>query len=185
MATKKDVVIAILATFCLTSTLFMILPTRSQEYDPWADLNEDGIVDIFDVVGVTSIYETTGDSTKNVNVTNWQISRDVNVWWGQETVPGGLTSPAYNAGGFGHLHVLAASVGLSGAETLTVNIRARIYNETKTSWLAVTVYTFTLTSTSTYADVSISVPSEVFYFTIPYDAASSCAILLSFYLTWA
>jgi len=77
MTSKKHIVIAVLASFCLTSTLFMILPTRSQsddlEYNPWADLNEDGIIDIYDVVGVTGIYETTGTPVKNVNVTNWPL----------------------------------------------------------------------------------------------------------------
>jgi hypothetical protein len=65
---RRDIVITALLTFCLTATLFMIATSRSQEYDPWADLNEDGIIDIFDVVGVTGIYETTGDTTKNVTI---------------------------------------------------------------------------------------------------------------------
>ncbi len=67
MVTKKDLVIAVLATFCLTATLFMIIPTRSSlttsqlgGYDPWRDLNDDGIIDIYDVVLVTSIYNSTG-----------------------------------------------------------------------------------------------------------------------------
>jgi len=47
MVTKKDLIIAIVGTFCLTSTLFtMMIPTRSQTsngtYDPWYDLNDDG-----------------------------------------------------------------------------------------------------------------------------------------------
>jgi hypothetical protein len=65
---KRDIIVTALLTFCLTATLFMIATSRSQEYDPWADLNEDGIIDIFDVVGVTGIYETTGDTTKNVTI---------------------------------------------------------------------------------------------------------------------
>jgi hypothetical protein len=71
---RKDVVIAVLATFCLTSTLFMITTSKSQsgvgEYNPWADINGDGAVDIFDIVGVAVSFGSTGDSTKNVNVTN-------------------------------------------------------------------------------------------------------------------
>jgi len=72
---RRDIIVTALLTFCMTATLFMILPTRSQEYDPWADLNEDGIIDIFDVVGVTGIYETTGDTTKNVTVANWPSNK--------------------------------------------------------------------------------------------------------------
>jgi hypothetical protein len=49
MVIKKDLVIAVLATFCLTSALFMIIPSRSSpsigEYDPWIDMNDDGIID--------------------------------------------------------------------------------------------------------------------------------------------
>ena len=65
MVTKKDIAVAILATFCLTSTLFMIAPTRSQtetpEYDPWTDLNDDGIIDIFDIVQVALAFEAEGE----------------------------------------------------------------------------------------------------------------------------
>jgi hypothetical protein len=64
MTSKKDIMVAVLATFCLTSTLFMVLPIRSQEeqqkYDPWYDVDDDGIIDIFDVVKLTTRYETTG-----------------------------------------------------------------------------------------------------------------------------
>jgi hypothetical protein len=70
---KKDLIIAVLATFCLTATLFIIVPTRSQtaQYDPWVDLDEDGQISIYDVVQLTSIYGKTGDPARNVNVTNW------------------------------------------------------------------------------------------------------------------
>ena len=68
---KKDLIVAVLATFCLSVTLFTILPTKSATYDPWADLSGNGKIDIYDVVDVTSIYGTTGNSTKNVTVTNW------------------------------------------------------------------------------------------------------------------
>jgi hypothetical protein len=64
---RKDLIIAVLATFCLTATLFMIVPTRSAstqndglQYDPWKDTNDDGKIDIFDIVALTSIYGKTG-----------------------------------------------------------------------------------------------------------------------------
>jgi hypothetical protein len=75
MVNKKDLIIVSLATFCLTATLFMILPTKSNpgigEYDPWNDLNSDGAVDIYDAINLAGTYGTSGDPTKNVNVTNW------------------------------------------------------------------------------------------------------------------
>jgi len=64
MVTKKGLIIAVLATFCLTSTLFMIKPTRSQtgigEYDPWVDLNDDGWIDIYDAITLANHFNTFG-----------------------------------------------------------------------------------------------------------------------------
>ena len=56
LMSRKDVIIAILTTFCLTATIFMIFPTRSaQPYDPWADVSgttpgePDGTINMRDV----------------------------------------------------------------------------------------------------------------------------------------
>jgi hypothetical protein len=80
---KKDIVIAILATFCLTSALFMIIPSKSSpsvgEYDPWIDINGDGIIDGGDLGILGGSWYTSGDPTKNVNVTNWPTTTNVNV----------------------------------------------------------------------------------------------------------
>jgi hypothetical protein len=79
MTTKKDLVIVILATFCLTLTLFTILPTHSSsstatlEYDPWLDVNDDGKMDGKDIALTALVFGTAGDPTKNVNVTNWEV----------------------------------------------------------------------------------------------------------------
>jgi hypothetical protein len=76
MRLRRDVLIAVLATFCLTSALFTIKPSGSQStlsYNPWADINDDGIIDIYDVVSVTAIYGKTGDPTKPVVINhNWR-----------------------------------------------------------------------------------------------------------------
>jgi hypothetical protein len=76
---KKDLIIAVLSTFCLTSTLFLVIPTRSSSnsfpYDPWVDLNGDGKIDIYDITWAAELYDTSGDPTRNVNVTNWPS------WW--------------------------------------------------------------------------------------------------------
>ena len=63
MVTKRDLVIAVLATFCLTATLFMILPTESSpavEYDPWVDLDDDGKIGIKDLYKIATSFGTTG-----------------------------------------------------------------------------------------------------------------------------
>jgi hypothetical protein len=76
MVIKKDLIIAVLSTFCLTSALFMVLSTKSSsgigEYDPWIDPNDDGAINYLDGILLGAIWGTTGDPTRNVNITNWQ-----------------------------------------------------------------------------------------------------------------
>jgi len=86
MVTKRDLVIAVLCTFCLTFTLFTILPTGSNnktsgtgEYDPWLDYNDDGIVDYRDINPAARAFGTTGDPTKNVTVTNFPLDEEGNL----------------------------------------------------------------------------------------------------------
>jgi len=80
MVNKKDLIIAVLATFCLTATLFMTAPTMSQmPYDPWLDTNDDGIIDIEEIYNAALAYGTMGDPTKNVNVTNFPIDEQGNL----------------------------------------------------------------------------------------------------------
>jgi hypothetical protein len=72
MVTKKNLVIAVLVTFCLTAIIFMVIPIRSSinPYDPWLDYDENGKINLEDLVRFANSYGTTGDPTKNVNVTN-------------------------------------------------------------------------------------------------------------------
>jgi len=62
---KKDLVVVVLVTFCLTATLFLTIPIRSspaeREYDPWADLDDDGKIGITDLYKVAAIFGTTGE----------------------------------------------------------------------------------------------------------------------------
>lgn len=80
---RKDVMIAILVTFCLTVMLFAIIPVGSQgvrEYDPWYDVTgptpgqPDGKIDVRDIYSLSLKYGTTAtedQTTRNVSVTNW------------------------------------------------------------------------------------------------------------------
>ena len=65
MITKKDLIIAVIATFCLTSTLFMILPTRSssntEAYDAWLDVNDDGNINILDISSLAIVFGASGN----------------------------------------------------------------------------------------------------------------------------
>lgn len=71
MIDKKYLIVAVLATFCLTATLFMIVPTRSQSssYDPWTDINGDGTIDMADISLAVDGFMASGDATKPVNIT--------------------------------------------------------------------------------------------------------------------
>jgi len=64
MILKKDLIVAVLATFCLTAILFTAIPIRStpspSEYDPWIDTNDDGIINYEDLFNLASRYGTFG-----------------------------------------------------------------------------------------------------------------------------
>ena len=79
MVTKKDLVIAVLTTFCLTATLFMILPTKSSpaEYDPWLDVNDDGTINIIDLATTAKAYGASGDPTKPVEIAERRVEENV------------------------------------------------------------------------------------------------------------
>jgi len=89
---RKDLILAMLGTFCLTVTLFTIIPIRSQttpEYDPWKDITDDGYIGIDDIVSVAESFGGLGDPTKNVTVTNWPETLNVNVTnWQQSEILG-------------------------------------------------------------------------------------------------
>jgi len=75
---RKEVILAILTTFCLTVTLFSLAPVMSSmPYDPWADLrgtdpndpnSPDGKVDMRDIGYIATLFMATGDPTKVVKV---------------------------------------------------------------------------------------------------------------------
>jgi len=73
MKIGRNMIIAIMITFCFTATLFMVIPIRSANspYDPWIDYNDDGKINLQELVLLANSYGATGDPTKNVNVTNW------------------------------------------------------------------------------------------------------------------
>jgi hypothetical protein len=71
MVTKRVLIVAVLATFCLTATLFMIVPTRSQtsSYSARTDVNGDGTIDMADLSWGIDGFMTNGDPTLPVNIT--------------------------------------------------------------------------------------------------------------------
>jgi hypothetical protein len=70
----------ILATMLITSLFLMSTRKVSNnklangsagEYDPWKDINDDGVIEMMDFYELGLAYGASGDPTKNVNVTNW------------------------------------------------------------------------------------------------------------------
>ena len=61
---KKDLIIAMLLTFCFTVTLFTVVPTIGSpdagDYDPWLDINDDGEIDMRDVGAVARAFGSSG-----------------------------------------------------------------------------------------------------------------------------
>jgi predicted secreted protein len=63
MMIRKDLVAAVLATFCLTVIVFTVIPVGSiggSRYDPWLDYNDDGKIDVRDVARVCAAYGSKG-----------------------------------------------------------------------------------------------------------------------------
>jgi len=80
MIDKKDLVIVVLATFCLTATLFMTIPTRSgpatAKYDPLLDYNEDGILDMRDIGYLCTLFGEMGTAVNRTALLNLQSQID-------------------------------------------------------------------------------------------------------------
>lgn len=87
MKIKKDMIFAVLTTFCMSALMFAVLPIRSgllPPYDPWADLNADNKIDIKDISNVAKLFGAlnTDNLTRNVNVTNWMPPEPTMIWCG-------------------------------------------------------------------------------------------------------
>lgn len=87
MKIRKDMVFAVLTTFCLSALMFAVIPVRSGlPYDPWADITGlDGVpddkIDMRDIGKVAASFGTlnTDNLTRNVNVTNFPSNQNVYV----------------------------------------------------------------------------------------------------------
>jgi hypothetical protein len=96
---KKDLIIVALATFCLTATLFMMIPTRSQPggYDPWLDTNDDGSINILESILTGNHFLTSGDATKPVVTTGYNWSHG---YYFATLAPGEVGSLNITSGGY-------------------------------------------------------------------------------------
>ncbi|UCH70457.1 MAG: hypothetical protein JSV29_00255 [Candidatus Bathyarchaeota archaeon] len=95
-------------------------------------------------------------------------------------------STAYNASGFGHLHMLIRASGLSVGEEVVVTLYSRLWNHARTGYTAFVGYSVTLSGGTTIDDiVTVPVPSEDFHFAAVPQAGTSCNFYMSIYLTWS
>ena len=63
----------VLVVAFLASALLISIRTSSSasNYDPWYDINGDGVINIKDATLIGMSWQAMGDTTKNVNVTNY------------------------------------------------------------------------------------------------------------------
>jgi hypothetical protein len=63
MKIRKDIIFAVLTTFCLSALMFAVIPIRSgSSYDPWMDINDDGKINMWDISYVASVFGTSGEA---------------------------------------------------------------------------------------------------------------------------
>jgi hypothetical protein len=174
----------IVIALVLLSTPFLIQLTASAPYDPWADLDDDGDIDIFDVVKIAAAYSTAGDPAKNVAVTNWplMVTPDTTVWYGDSSFP--LTSATYNGSGFSSLHILLRMLWAGPGSSCEVQVRGIIWDHSHVDSRWTVAYTVVMDEASDrdYLSVTIPVPSETFYFHVNL-LSGDANIFLSFYLS--
>jgi len=185
---KKDLIIAVLATFCLTATLFVILPSRSADYEPWADVSssvpgvEDGKINMMDIAYEISLFNTAGSTTKNVTVTNWPLSTQETVFWQQST---GAYSELYNTSGFGHVHVLYDVSGLVAPENVTIKGYSEIHEPGGHAYYTTHFLIVVATSDNIEGSISFPAPAEFFGFHLTFASGTTASVNLAFYMTYA
>jgi hypothetical protein len=187
MKFRRDLIIVALATFCLTATLFMVRTTLSNssalgEYDAWNDLNSDGAIDIFDAITLASVFGTSGDPTKNVNVMNWPVTTQKTVFY-QQTIS--TSSAVYNASGFGHIHLLWDVSGLVDPENVTIRVYSHIYDPDGLGYYTTYLSPMVVTSDNIEGSASFPVPGEMFGFQMSLGIGTTASVNLAYYLTYA
>jgi len=119
MNVKNYLIVAVLCAIVLALTFIPMSGSQTVvEYDSWADINDDGYIDGKDISYTSRLFGTTGDPTKNVNVTNWPIATNyltvmLNVTAAGATIPVGLLS-ANETAKIGGKSVTFTGGGVSG-----------------------------------------------------------------------
>ncbi len=139
MITRKELIVAIVATFCLTTALFTIIPVGSQgAYDPWIDSNEDGYINAKDAISLGAIFGTSGDPAKNVTVNNWPTNK-LAYYYADIMLPGQTEiSPWISVNEYSKIvvciHVIAAVPNEYRLVAATNTITFELYIDTQTNF---------------------------------------------------
>ena len=185
---RKDLIVAVLATFCLTATLFVILPSRSADYDPWADVSgpiqgtEDGVINMRDISYEIQHFNAAGDTTKNVTVVNWPVTTQKTVFY-QQTIS--TSSALHNASGFGHIHLLWDVSGLVDPENVTIRVYSHIYDPEGGGYYTTYLSPMVVTPSNIEGSTSFPVPGEMFGFQMSLAIGTTASVNLAYYLTYA
>ena len=152
MKIRKDFIFAVLTTFCLTVTLFSILPTRSApgSYDPWADINNDGKINMYDIGYVASRFMATGEP---INKTALALELDTarahnetysttletrsGYDWGWKDMPGMTAQITIKTKST--LLIMFSAEGLTGTDYLEIYVRAMVDSTTANPSTGVTL----------------------------------------------
>lgn len=104
---RKDALFVVLTTFCLCCLTFAVTPIKSgQPYDPWADMDENGKINMYDVGYMAQRFNAAGDPTKNVTVmkNGYEIQNFTVTMSGHGTID--IAPPTVFCGGYSRLSVL-------------------------------------------------------------------------------
>lgn len=119
----KHFLIATLISIALVTVVFTPLSGQHDStYDPWIDYNNDGTIDVNDLSSLGQAYGTSGNPTRNVNVTNWPIATNHLTTILSDTNGSARLGPMIitafsSAGGIGGKSVTFLSGAVSGGAT--------------------------------------------------------------------
>jgi hypothetical protein len=138
MRNMRNMIMAIMITFCFTASICMVIPINSastKTYNAFSDINHDGAVNLSDLVLMANSYGTSGDPTLNVTVMNQPSIEPTPSYCIQQyalniTGPGVWTSPVIYCGGYSEISILFGtafynvSQALSQSAAVTVNVQS-------------------------------------------------------------
>jgi hypothetical protein len=106
-------VIFLVISLCFVNSTTSILNRAVGEYDPWYDFDEDGDIDIYDIVDIAGRYDTTGDYLKHISLENWLPPQPKTllyyswpIWWTEGSQSGGTVPPPLYVGNYSRMSVL-------------------------------------------------------------------------------